>query len=257
MHSINNIPKSWNDITVDSFIQLKEVEREKFHSVLSFRMEQLYVITETNEDDDIWDESTTDDLEQLFKETNWLNVQPSRNFSSEIEIQGVKYFYKGLNTMTLGEFIDLEYYFGISYITQMPIICSILYRQQKIDDWGHVNIEPRQYDIKERSKYFLDLKVPEVYGVLQDYLSFKKRFMDSYQDLFLEPEVDDSQDELPTNIEEQNDEKMQKLMSKWAWERVIYRLGKRNLLKFHEITELPLVLVFNHLSMLKDLKIDD
>ena len=96
---------SWNEITVDQFIQLKSVEESDFHSLLSFKMDQLFILTNTSIDDDIWNDVDTDKLQELFEQMDWLKVQPSLNFSRNV----LSYYFKELNTITLGEFIDLEH----------------------------------------------------------------------------------------------------------------------------------------------------
>lgn len=255
---LSKIPTNWNEVTVEQFIELKQVDKDKFHSILSLRMEQLYIVTETGPDDSLWEDATVDDLETLFKETDWLSKQPTRNFKKELELNSNKYYFKGLSTLTLGEFIDLEYYFSTDYIIKLPQICSILYRKQQVDNWGHIKTEPRTYNESERANLFIDLKIVDIYGVLQEYLTFKKNFIDSFEDLFMEPEpIDEEYEKDIITQDEQSGVDKQKMMQKWAWERVIYRLGSRSILNFDKVTDLGLTLVFNHLSMLKDLKIDD
>lgn len=258
---LKDLPSNWNQITVEKFIELKKIEREDYYSLLSFKMEQLYQLTDTNEDDELWDETNSEDLESLFKTTNWLNKQPTTNFKKTIVLNSVEYHFKELKTLTLGEFIDLEYLFGINYITKLPEICAILYRQNKIDSWGHTIIEPRTYNNKERAELILELPITEVYGVLQVYLSYKKTFIDTFENLFEQAEISDEEDsddhlEPISTIDQQKNEAKEKALKKWAWERVIHKLGGGNLLNFDKVTELPLILVFNHLSMVKELKLD-
>src|SRR3989337_2853494 len=113
-------PKSWNDVNVDQFIQLKNISYEEFNSILSYKIEQLCILTDTNIDDDYWNDSDTDQLNEIFVKMKWLESQPKMNYQKELGI----YRFKELNTLTLGEFIDLEYYFNINYIQKLPEICA-------------------------------------------------------------------------------------------------------------------------------------
>ena len=245
---------SWNDITVDQFIQLKSVEESDFHSLLSFKMDQLFILTNTSIEDDIWNDVDTDKLQELFEEMDWLKVQPSLNFSRSV----LSYHFKELNTITLGEFIDLESLFNINYLLKLPEICAILYRQNRLNDWGHIVIEPRTYSEFERADQFMDVKITEVYGILQAYLTFKKKFIDGFENLFEEPMTEQEQEEAPEPLTAEDFEavRKEKAVIKWNWERIIHYFAQSHSLTFDQVTELKLIFVFNQLSMMKDLKLD-
>ena len=241
---------SWNEITLDQFIQLKSVEEDDFHSLLSFKMDQLFILTNTSIDDECWD-IDTDKLQELFEEMSWLKVQPSLNFSRNV----LKYHFKELNTITLGEFIDLEHLFNINYLLKLPEICAVLYRQNKPNHWGHILIEPRNYNESQRAEEFMDVKITEVYGIIQAYLTFKKKFVDGFENLFVEPD-DYNEEPEPKTAEEIEALRKEKAVIKWNWERIIYHFAQTHSLTFDQVTELKLIFVFNQLSMMKDLKLD-
>lgn len=243
---------SWNKITLDQFIQLKSVEESDFHSLLSFKMDQLFILTDTTIDDDLWSDVDTDKLQELFEEMKWLKVQPTLNFSRNV----LSYHFKELNTITLGEFIDLESLFNINYLLKLPEICAILYRQNRRNEWMHTTIEPRTYNESERADEFLDVKITEVYGVIQAYLTFKKKFLEGFENLFVEPETDEEPQPEPKTAEEIEAVRKEKAVVKWNWERVIYHFAQAHSLTFEQITELKLIFVFNQLSMMRDLKLD-
>ena len=245
---------SWEEITLDQFIQLKSVEADDFHSLLSFKMDQLFILTDTNIDDDVWNDIDTDKLQEIFEQMKWLNVQPTLNFSRKV----LKYHFKELNSITLGEFIDLESLFNINYLLKLPNICAILYRQHRLNEWNHTIIEPRKYNEKERADEFLDVKITEVFGIIQAYLSFKKKFVEGFENMFEEPDdfVDKEPQPEPETAEEIEAIRQEKAIAKWNWERIIYKLMHTHNLTFEEVTELKLIFVFNQLAMQKDLKLD-
>ena len=245
---------SWNDITVDQFIQLKSVEESDFHSLLSFKMDQLFILTNTSIDDDIWNDVDTDKLQELFEQMDWLKVQPSLNFSRNV----LSYYFKELNTITLGEFIDLEHLFNINYLLKLPEICAILYRQNRLNEWNHNIIEPRTYNEADRADEFMDVKITEVFGILQAYLTFKKKFIDGFENLFEEPITEQEEEEAPEPLTAEDFEavRKEKAVVKWNWERIIFHFAQTHTLTFDQVTELKLIFVFNQLSMMKDLKLD-
>lgn len=244
-----NLPASWNDVSVKTFIELKEIETGDFSSVLSYKMDKLFVLTETNIDSEIWDAIDTDQLVEINNKISWIEKQPSTEFKYKIG----EFNFKELNALTLGEFIDLEHLFSINYISSLPEICAILYRKNKVDEWGNIEIEPRKYNEKERAEFFYGVKITEVFGVIQAYLTFKNKFLEVHENMFNEPEDLEPLD--PDEEENKEDIEKEKLLTKWSWERIIFMLGNDSILNFDEVTEMPLVLVFNHLSMIKDLKI--
>ncbi len=244
-----NLPSSWEDVSVSTFIELKEIESSDFGSILSYKMDKLFVLTETNIDSEIWDTIDTDRLAEINKQLSWIEKQPSTNFKEQVS----EYIFKGLNTLTLGEFIDLDHLFSENYISNLPSICAILYRKTRTDEWNNKVIEPRTYNEKGRAKIFEEVKITDVFGIIQAYLSFKEAFMTAHENMFNEPEPLE-----PLDLEEEEnkeDIEKEKMLEKWSWERIIFMLGNDSILNFDAVTELPLVLVFNHLSMRKDLKI--
>lgn len=257
MLPLSNLKQSWEEVTVDEFLQLKSVEENDFHSLLSFKMDQLFILTEIDIDHPMWEDVDSDQLQEIFDKLKWMNSQPTRNFVNEIELAGKKYTFKGLNTLTFGEFIDLEYYFDINYLLKLPNICAILYRQTRLNEWGHTIIEPRTYNEAERANEFYDVKISQVYGIIQEYLTFKKKFLEAFENMFEEKDLDAEAD-LPTpqTAEEFEALRQEKVTTKWSWERIIFHFGRTHNLTFDQVTELSLIFVFNQLSMMKDLKLD-
>lgn len=253
----NNLPTSWNEVSVDQFLQLKSVEQGDFQTILSYRIDQLCILSKTSIEDSIWDEIDVEVLHQMIKKISFCNVQPNLNFKSELIIDSISYTFKGLNKLTLGEFIDLEYLFGINYLLKLPEICALLYRQTRKNEWGHSILEPRTYNETERAELFYSLKITEVYGIVQAYLTFKQQFTEAYESLFTEEDVEDIQEEevIPTSKEERDATQQDKINKKWSWERIIYQYSTKTNMTFDQITELPLIFFFNQLSMFKELKL--
>lgn len=251
---ILEIPKGWPDVTVEKFIQLKSIEENAFASHLSFRMEQIFILTGTDVDDEVWDVTPADELTEIINGLAFLSGSPNHNFKHEIN----EFHYK--DSLTLGEFIDLEYLCGINYFEKLPDICAILYRKNSLNEWGHNVIEPRGYSESERASTFLDLSINDIYGALQSYLNLKKKILDAYGEMLNEVEKDEPETAEPVDEEELTPEdieaeKAEQMANKWAWERVIHHYSQKSNLTFKEVLNLNLIFFMNQLAMFHDLKI--
>lgn len=248
------LPKNWSGISVEKFIQLKGIDENDFATHLSFRMEQIFILTGTEPDDDVWDVTPADDLTVMIKQLDFLKSSPSHNFKKKIKRLNYK------ESITLGEFIDLEYLCGINYFEKLPEICAMLYRKNSLNEWGHNIIEPRGYDESKRAETFLNISINDIYGVLQSYLNLKKKILDSYGEMLNEVDNDEeleveAQENEEKTSEDLDAEKQQQLANKWAWERVIHHYSQKSNLTFREVTNLPLIFFMNQLAMFHDLKI--
>ncbi len=48
----------------------------------------------------------------------------------------------------------------------------------------------------------------------------------------------------------------EKVFTKWSWEKLLYDLANEDLTKIDAVTDLPLVFVFNMLSMVEELQLN-
>jgi hypothetical protein len=249
-----NLPNSWSEITYNQYIELIELDKEEL-SFFTKHIEVLAIITDTTSDDDIWQEMDVEEIANIIKGLKWLRYPPS-NYKKEI----LKYHFKSLNNLTLGEFIDLEYYFSDDYKKNLPIICSVLYRNKMVDVWGNEIIEEYSFiDINKRAEEFKMVSIDSVFGVIEEYLKFKKDFHDNYAKHF-EPEYDEDEEDIqnselfsPEEKEELLKEKEEeKKKTKWGWENILYKLSNGDITKYDAILKLPLIFVFNQLSYMRD-----
>lgn len=254
------LPTNWSNITVEQYIELSTIDTEL--SATEQLLERIAILCDIGSDDELFDDLSFEDLFGMVNNITWINELPSTNY---LKNNISEYYLKEINTLTLGEFIDLEYYFAENYILNLPIICAILYRQNKIDEmWGHTLIEPYRYDIKIRSNFFLNKSILDVFGIINYYLKFKEMIMSNYKEIF--NKEDDDKDEIEgeeiiekeaseLNKREQAEEaaqlKKDEAIKKLSWEKLIYDLSANDITKFNAITDLPLIYVLNTLSMLK------
>jgi hypothetical protein len=235
------IPKSWTEITLEQFIELSEVEDDSF--ILS-NIEIISIVADCDIEE-VEDYSTKQIL-KISKSLGWLRKQPHNVFSKVVgELK-----YKPLHLLTLGEFIDLEHY-NAKGVSSIPMMLSILYRRSKVSEWGVEEFEPYNYSLGDRSELFMSLPVTSVFGAYAEYIKFRSDVMKSYENLF-QSNIEEVEDLDPEDAKEEAEEKR---FNKWSWERLIYDLANEDITKADHVTDLPLILVFNFLSMRYELKL--
>lgn len=244
-----NLPKSWNEITIEQFIELSNLDASI--GSYSYNSEALSVLSDTSieeiEDIDI------EDMANIMLELNWAKSQPKNFYRNELLGMVVK----PISKLTLFEYIDLEHYFANNYISNLAIIAGIRYKHTEVNKFSNLIYEPYSYSPRDRQELFLDLPITEVYGLIQEFLQYRDKFLKTYENLF-NPEAEDDltpQEKAEMDAEEIKEMEDAKKSTKWSWELMIYTLCDGDLTKYEALGELPLVLVFNMLGMKKELNL--
>lgn len=256
-------PKSWSEITIEQFGELRELEKKTFDSIFDYQIERLAILTDTDEEELEQKIEDIEELTRLTEATNWTvkRISPRQTAESYEELH-----FKGFKDLRLGEFIDLERTFSKDYYQHAARIMAILYRKRKFGEWGEEIIEPyRVVNVTERTEIFKDAPIDLAERVIRDYLKFREDFITKRKPLFEgeNEEDDEEEDEIENEeaekltIEEANKEKQKEALKKWSWEVFIYRLCGKDLTKFEEITDLKLTLVFNFEAMLSEVKLEE
>jgi hypothetical protein len=243
----NKLPKAWNQITIESFIELRTLSDED--GVFNYQIDVLCTLLDCYPED--LDDITIEELEDLLMEVKFIRGEPHKNYKKEIGVYKLKPF----NKITLGEFISLESYFSDNYIEKLLNIVAILYRRVRVNEWGDNVLESYNYHSNDRLDWFLDFPITDVYGLLPEYIKFREDIIDQYKNLMSESYEDDFEPDSTLDAEEQKEFEEEKKQKKWAWEQLIWSLCNEDLTKFHAVCELPLILVFNFLGMKKELSV--
>jgi hypothetical protein len=240
------LPKNWNQLTTNQFIELKELKEEDFGSLFLYNLEVLSIATDTDieELEDLEPEVIVDHIYKL----NFLRREPSKQVTRDIN--NLKF--KPFSELKFGEFIDLEYYFSNDFVKNLTTICAVCYRKKVVNEWGEEVYEPYRYDPTKRAHWFEDESITLTYGLIPEYLSFRDNLMSAYENLFM-PDIEETDEELdPEDLKEEQEEKKYK---KWGWEKVIYDLAGEDITKADQITDLPLIMVLNFMSMKYELNV--
>ena len=235
------IPSSWNDVTLYQYIELSKADGNDMIDIFS-------ILLNTTTDDPLIEDMDYDYVIDELSKLGWLSIEPIGQLNTKID----NLYIKSFNDITLGEFIDIEYYF-LNPVENLHLISSILYRKQLVDKWGNIEWEPYEYNVEKRAELFLDQPITKIIDVLNSYISFRDNFLKSYENLFQEKSSDDDFDELEgrdkidAEVEKMNNEKK----SKWSWESILLGLSNGDVTKFDKLFRTSLILVFNTLSAKK------
>ena len=248
--------KGWHDLTVSEWKELRFINISDFDSVTDYQIERISVVLDIDSEADFWDTITVKEFSNLVEQFKWLDGQPKREPSEKIG----EYFYKGLKSLTLAEYIDLEHWHVEGFVENIERIAAIMYRKQKVGEWGEKIVEPyNKYNRAERAEEFKDLKINEIYGVVVEFLNFRHNFHKRYESLFNDDESESDDEELTEEERitlageiQKDKEKKQK---RWAWEKLIFDMCDGDITKYESVIKLPLIFVFNTLSMRVDLKV--
>jgi hypothetical protein len=210
--------------------------------MFNYQIDVLCILTD--KDVSYFEELELDELSILTDQIKWINSEPSKRYANKLD----NYVLKPFTKISLGEFIDLEYYFSNNYIDNFCHILALLYRRTSKNVYGDDIIEPYNYSPSDRLDWFLDYKITQVYGLIPEYIKFRENFTTTYTNLLTDVVSDDEVLEDADEIKEQKKEQEQQ---KFAWESTIMALCNDDLSKFNDILDMSVVLVFNILGMKK------
>ena len=242
------LPKSWSEIDVLQFKEIRELY--SIQEVFTREIEILSALADIPSDD--LEDLDISEVSEMLAKITFINSEPSKNYKHVIG----EYHYKPLNTLTVGEFIDLEHYFSKDYNQHVGHIASIIYRKVMTNEWGEIVFEPYEFKPSLRCSIFDEVCINDIYGILPEYLAYRESFMTTYANLFTDEDgSDEDEDDVPVTSDEEKAVALKKSEKKWGWERLIYSLCNEDLTKFNEVTNLSLIMTFNMLGMKKELNV--
>jgi len=246
------LPKSWSDITYKQFVNLNDIDKDE--NIFLQYINMLSILTNTNPTDKIWDELGIEDLKDLIKQINFINHLPDLKLMTEID----NFILINNEKLTLGEYIDLDYYFSENYLLNLPKIAGIYYRQFKHDQFHNIIVEHYDsIDINERALDFSDLPIVQLLPLINYFNDYKQMIFKNLSHLFIQlvDEADLDEQDL-TDIETQKEIAKEKSKSEWNWILILHNLSNGDITKYNAILNLPLIFVLNNLSFKKTFNLD-
>ena len=227
---------------MEQFLEIRSLSSE--NGIFNYQIDVLSALTDSDISE--FEELDIDELSELTSQIKWIQSDPSRRYKNKLD----KYVLKPFSKLTLGEFIDLEYYFSNNYLDNFCHILALLYRRTSKNIYGDDIIEPYNYSPRDRLDWFLEYPITDVYGLISEYLKYRENFTNTYTNLLVDVVTDD---EVLEDAEEIKEQKREQEKQKFAWESTIMALCNDDLSKFNDILNMSVVLVFNILGMKKTL----
>ena len=241
------LPKSWNEITVNQWVELNSIDQAEYNSVFLHTLEAISILSDTDPEE--LEELSPEELIDLASQVSFIKREPS-NKPNEL-VKGFRL--KPMDALTLGEFIDLEHYVSQS-VQNFTLLLSILYKKTKRDEWGNVVFEPYVYKLGNRIHEWNNVSINEVFGAVNNYINYATDFKQRYENLF-NPVIEEDEG-VELDAEDLKAEAEEKVFTKWSWEKLLYDLANQDITKIDAVTDLPLVFVFNMLSMVEELQLN-
>jgi hypothetical protein len=241
------LPKSWSEIDVLQFKEIRELYT--ITEVFNREIEILAIVADVSSEE--LEDLDIEEVTAMINEIKFVNSEPSKQYKHQVN----DYHFKPLDKLTIGEYIDLEFYFSKDYNQHIAHIASIMYRQKSTNEWGVTVFEPYNFSPRQRHELFDEYKINDIYGIIPEFIAFRENFMETYGNLFHDESDSDEEDDKPTTTQESKDLQLKKSQLKWGWERLVYSLCNEDLTKFNEVINLPLIMTFNMLAMKKELNI--
>lgn len=245
------LPKSWNEITVSQWVELNSIDPEEYNSVFLHTLEAISILSDTDPEE--LEELSPEELIDLASQVSFIKREPSNKPNELVKGFSKGFRLKPMDALTLGEFIDLEHYVSQS-VQNFDILLSILYKRWNTDEWGNLIFEPYSYSIMSRKVLFSDVSINEVYGAVNNYINYSNDFKQRYENLF-NPVIEEDEG-VELDADDLKAEAEEKVFTKWSWEKLLYDLANQDLTKIDAVTDLPLVFVFNMLSMVEELQLN-
>ena len=227
--------------------ELNLIDQNEFNSVFLQTIEELSILSDTDPEE--LEDLDPEELLNLASKVSFIKREPS-NKPKDL-VKGLRL--KPLDALTLGEFIDLEYY-TTNLAENITLILSILYKRWKTDEWNNLVFEPYTYKLTDRQNIFNEVSINEVFGAVKTYIDYSNDFKQRYENLF-NPVIEETETE-DLDEEDLKAEAEEKVFTKWSWEKLLYDLSNQDLTKIDAVTDLNLIFVFNMLSMVEELQLN-
>jgi hypothetical protein len=173
---------------VGQFLEIRSLSSE--NGIFNYQIDVLSALTDSDISE--FEELDIDELSELTSQIKWIQSDPSRRYKNKLD----KYVLKPFSKLTLGEFIDLEYYFSNNYLDHFCHILALLYRRTSKNVYGDDIIEPYDYSPRDRLDWYLSYPITDVYGLIHEYLKYRENFTNTYTNLLVDvvPVLEDAEE---------------------------------------------------------------
>lgn len=237
-------------VNLKQYKEINDLNLEDFNGLTDYKIQVVSIFYDLDPED-VNDFAISKVKEMYQFIDNWY--QKHNNYTKDfIEVNGIIYEKMPFNNMTLGEFIDAEFYFFNDVFSLIPLFYRI---KEKVEHNQGDKFEPYGNFINVRKELFMDVKAEDVMGLIKQYQEFRGHIINSNSDKFVsKPEEDDKEAEklmTKSELKEYHNElRKEKERQKYSWERLVMDLCNNDITKFNDVLSLPVIMVFNIINML-------
>jgi hypothetical protein len=172
-----SVIKSWNDVTLENWTKLIQ------HKTNNKSSEALTLISElSNIPKDIINKLELSDVATIMGQIGKLQSEADTKLSKIVEIDDKRYgFHPDLDSITLGEYADIETFVKLDVEKHLPEIMAILYRPILDEKNGVYTIEAYDGEIKLRTEEMKKMSAQQVQNALVFFWNFGKIFVKTLQ----------------------------------------------------------------------------
>ena len=217
-----------------------------------------------NVDSDTIRNMSYDDYIKFNHNVGFINTPIPTEYKTVLDINGTELHLIPFNTLEFGAFIDIEHYLTseVTYISNLPKILSILYRQEVKPATALNAAVYETYDgwVDVRDVLMDKVSITSLYGVIELYMNWRANILKNYEGLFQEPEgqyseEDDAEYTKGMTSTERQAFEQEKRVGKWSWMLLLVRLANNDYTKLDEVAAFPIIKALNILAMCRELKI--
>lgn len=207
---------NWNDVNVSEYIEIKELSVDEL-TPTELMLESIYIVSGEN-----YNNVDDDELTDILSQYEWLLTSPIP-VKNKVSFKRISY----------GTWIDLnKFSYPKSPYLNVEKISALMTGYELFED---------------KCKEILEEPITYHIGIVDQWLEYRHKLINNYSDLF--EDSDDEEEDEPL-------EKDEVVLQRWANERIVYDLAKGDITKAQDVLKLPHLLVFNWLTMVKDLKLN-
>lgn len=242
-----NLPKSWSEVSYSQWQELQKIISQEWGSDLERTCEELALFLEIAPDDEIFETITLKTMSKLRSDISWIWRAKPTTPPKEIILESEKWYLQDFESMTLGEWIDLDE-FSKSPQDNLDVIAAFAYRKKD---------EVYNYNPIKRREIFQKITIPELLGCSETIFKWRKMIIDNYTNIFEPPGWDQIEGEDQLDPEEvvqiRKEIETEKKLAPFSWLKICWSLCNEDVTKMDQVFKTPVLLVFNILSMKKAL----
>ena len=173
---------SWSDVNLSTWLKLIEFETG---TKTEEATETIAVLSDIPRQ--LIKELTLSDVVAIMSKIGELQAKQDTELKRIIEINGVEYgFHPDLDSISLGEYADIEQFIKNGINTNLPELMAVLYRPIKLKKNDIYIIDPYDGDIRLRAEEMKQMTAAQVQSALFFFYNFVKVLSEILQSYLME-----------------------------------------------------------------------